>query len=97
MIAYSGRKRKKNTIILQKVHNLIGLQHTEGLEIQSIRRQQLGFDAVPEAFLGQAVAGSVDVAAARQRTVPCPAQDDASVGGRFGWGDCGSCQVVGDS
>ena len=62
MIAYSGRKRKKNTIILQKVHNLIGLQHTEGLEIQSVSGQKLEFDAVPEAFLGQAVAGSVEVA-----------------------------------
>ena len=30
-----------------------------GLKV--IRRQQLEFDAVPEAFLGQAVAGSVEV------------------------------------
>ena len=80
MIAYSGRKRKKNTIILQNIQNLTQLQHTEGLEIQSIRRQQLAFVAFPEAFLGQAVAGSVEVAAARQRTVPCPAQDDTEAG-----------------
>ena len=30
MIAYSNGKRKENTIILQKIHNLIGLQYAEG-------------------------------------------------------------------
>ena len=47
MIAYSNGKRKENTIILQKIHNLIELQYTEGLEIQSVGRQELEFDAVP--------------------------------------------------